>query len=375
MAKPAWIPLSVPDLRGREAEYLAQCVADNWVSSAGPFVTELEVRMASLAGRDHAVATVNGTTALHLALIAAGVGRGDRVIVPDWTFGASTNAIYHAGGEPYFVDVTLESWTLDPELVADVVADRDNRVRAVIAVHALGHPADMEAIRTVAGDLPVIEDAAGAIGATYKGRRAGGLGDFGVFSFNGNKTVTAGGGGMVLTDDETSAKRIRHLSTQARPGSTYVHDAIGFNYRMTNLNAAVGLAQLERLDDMVAARRRIAARYDDAITGRDDVAAMPRTAWAESSCWLYSLKTASATDAGSLIDEFAKARIEARTFWESLAGQAPYRSAPSRLTGISESLSGTVVSLPCSSHLTGAEQDRVVAALAAWRGAALEKAA
>ena len=237
------IPLSVPDLRGNEAAYLARCVADNWVSSAGPFVVEMEARLARLTGRAHGVAMVNGTAALHLALVAAGVGAGDRVIVPDWTFGASANAVFHAAAEPCFVDVTTESWTLDATLVAKALADPAARIRAVIAVHALGHPADLDPLRELCDDarIPLIEDAAGALGARYKDQPAGGIGDFGVFSFNGNKTVTAGGG-MVVTDDGAAADRLRHLSTQAREAPAYRHDAVAFNYRMTNLNAAVGMA-------------------------------------------------------------------------------------------------------------------------------------
>ena len=367
------IPLAIPDLGGREGDYLAACVRDNWVSSAGPHVGEMEARMAALCGRRHAVATVNGTTALHLALLVAGVGAGDMVVVPDFTFAATANAVAHAGATPLFVDVTEESWTLDPALLAAALAEPGARVRAILAVHALGHPADMDAIARIAAPLgiPVIEDAAGAIGARYKGRSVGALGAAAIFSFNGNKTVTAGGGGMIVTDNEAWAERARSLSTQAREGRTYRHNEIGFNYRMTNVNAALGLAQLERLDDMVAAKRTLAARYDAAFAGRADMRPMPRAAWVESGCWLYSLRCATRADAADLIATLAARDIEARTFWEGLAGQAPWRDCPRRLAGVSEALSGTVVSLPCSSHLTAAEQQRVIDAVAGWHGGAV----
>jgi dTDP-4-amino-4,6-dideoxygalactose transaminase len=368
------IPLSIPDLRGRESEYLTECVTDNWVSSAGPFVTEMENRMARLCGRGHAVATVNGTAALHLAMLAAGIGEGDHVIVPDWTFAASANAILHAGAIPVFVDVTEDTWTLDPELVAATIEVSQPVITAVMPVHVLGHPAEMDTLAAASGELPIIEDSAGAIGAYYKGQHVGRFGAVSAFSFNGNKTVTAGGGGMVLTDDEESALRIRHLSTQARTGADYTHDAIGFNYRMTNLNAAVGLAQLERLDEMVAIKRLIAARYDNAIAERDDVSAMPRAAWADSSCWLYSVRTASSEDAENLVKRMADARIEARVFWRSLSAQAAYAFVPSRLSGVSAALSGQVVSLPCSSSLTEHLQARVIDVLGDWRGSACERA-
>jgi perosamine synthetase len=362
------IPLAIPDLRGREAEYLAQCVGDNWVSSAGPFVSEFESRMAALTGRAQAVATVNGTAAIHLALLGAGIEPDDRVIVPDWTFAASTNAIYHAGAEPFLIDVTQDGWTLDADLIADALSARNHRIKAIIAVHALGLPADMDAIRKAANGLPVIEDAAGAIGAHYKGKHVGNGGAFATFSFNGNKTVTAGGGGMVVCDDEAAAIKIRHLSTQARVGEGYTHDQVGFNYRMTNLNAAVGLAQLERLDEMVAAKRAIASHYDDAIASRTDLAAMPRPDWAESSCWLYSVMTATPEDGADLIKAMKNAHIEAREFWRSLADQTPFSQAPKLLSGVSASLTGRVISLPCSSNLSENDQSRVINVIKSWRG-------
>jgi dTDP-4-amino-4,6-dideoxygalactose transaminase len=366
------IPLAVPDLRGREAEYLARCVADNWVSSAGPFVTKFEQVVAERAGRHFGVATMNGTTALQLALVAAGVRQGTKVVVADWTFAATANAVYHAGATPYFVDVDGATWTLDPSLVAEVVVQKENAISAVIAVHAMGTPADMDPLRTVcaAAGIPLIEDAAGAIGAQYKGRPVGALGDLAMFSFNGNKTVTAGGGGIVVTDDEAAAQRVRWLSTQARAGDDYSYGAIGFNFRMTNLNAAVGLAQMERLDEMLQAKRAIAARYDQALSGRNDLAAMPRPAWADSACWMYCVASRNAADAAHLVQHLNNAGIQARGFWRSLSAQAPYADAPRRLTGVSAQLTGRVVSLPCSSSLEEQDQIRILEVLSTWRGTA-----
>jgi len=369
------IPLATPDLRGNEARYLAECVADNWVSTAGPRVGEMERRVGELTGRRFAIATVNGTTAIQLALMAAGVRAGDLVIVPDWTFAASAAAIHHAGAEAYFVDVDGATWTLDPALVRRAIAEAPRRVGAVLAVHACGQPADMEPLIALCREmrLPLIEDAAGAIGASYRGRPVGALGDVSIFSFNGNKTVTAGGGGMAMTDDAEIAQRIRHLSTTARIGTRYEHDAIGYNFRMTNLNAAVGVAQLERLSEMLAAKRRIAARYDAAMKKRRDLEAMPRSNWAESSCWLYTVRTASAETAHAMVEHLERAGIEARVFWQSLSAQAPYATAPRLLAGVAaDRLSGRCVSLPCSSHLTDQDQDRVLAAMAEFSGPALD---
>ncbi len=244
------IPLAEPDLRGNEAVYLAQCVRDNWVSSAGPFVREFEQRLAALSGQPYAVAAVNGTAALYLALRVAGVGPGDHVAVPDFTFAATANAVLLAGATPYFIDVTRETWTLDPALLADVLARRTPAVKAVIVVHALGHPADIDPIAAscARAGVPLIEDAAAALGARYKGKLCGGLGDAAMFSFNGNKTVTAGGGGAIVTAHADWAERASALSTQARSGARYRHHAAGFNFRLTNVNAAIGVAQLERFD-------------------------------------------------------------------------------------------------------------------------------
>lgn len=362
------IPLAIPDLRGNESAYLARCVEDNWVSSAGPFVTECEKQIAALVGRAHAVASVNGTTALHLAITAAGVKPGDHVVVPDWTFAATANAVHHAGAIPVFADVTEESWSLDPASLAAILANPPGRIGAVIAVHVLGHPADVDPLIALCqkAGVPLIEDAAGAIGARYKGRPVGGLGELAIFSFNGNKTVTAGGGGMVLTNNEVQAKHLRALSAQARSGAEYRYDAIGFNYRMTNLNAGVLLAQIERLEEMVAAKRRIAAVYDHAIGGRNDLQPMPRSAWGESACWLYSVRCRGEAEAQSLVQHMAEHDIETRVFWRTLSDQPPYTHAPRNLTGMATKLSGTVVSLPCSSSLTEAQQARVIAALAKW---------
>ena len=361
------IPLSVPDLRGREAELLLGCVRDNWVSSAGPEVTAFETAMARLTGRAHAVATVNGTAALHLALLAVGVRAGDRVIVPDWTFAASANAIAHAGATASFVDVGEADWALDAVLVAETLAS-DPTVRAVIAVDPLGHTADLDALEAACAryGVPLIEDAAGAIGARYRGRPSGSGGTAAIFSFNGNKTVTAGGGGMLVTDDTALAQRVRHLSTQARPGSDYVHDMIGFNYRMTNINAALGLAQIERLDEMVAARAAIGARYDDAFASLATVTPMPRPEYCDSVCWLYSVRLPDEKTARALVASCDVAGIEARLFWRSLSAQVPWQDAPRLLRGVSEALSGTVVSLPSSSSLNEQDQQRVIDTVMAW---------
>lgn len=340
------------------------------MSSAGPAVTMFEARVAAVSGQAHGVATSSGTAALHLALVAAGVTPGDYVIVPDWTFAATANAVVHAGARPMFVDIVAESWTLDADLVERTL-DRDKRIAAVVAVHALGHSADMDRLVDVCRRfaVPLVEDAAGAIGARYRDRPVGGLGDAAVFSFNGNKLLTTGGGGMIVTDNAEWAERARSLSTQARDGARYRYREVGFNCRMPNINAALGLAQLDRLDAMLEVKRRIAEAYDRALQGRKDLRPMPRCAWGRSNNWLYSVLCVSRDEAGRLVEHLRRAAVEARVFWESLSDQPPYAAFPRSLTGVAADISGRVVSLPSSSTLSDGDQARVLSALQAWRGA------
>jgi len=368
MKKNEFIPLSIPDLRGREAEYLARCVEDNWISSAGPFVSELELRMSNLCKVEHGVAVTSGTAALHLALLVVGVGPGDHVIIPDWTFAATANAVLHCGAVPVFVDIEPQTWGIDPIHVEACLMDDTLNVRAIIGVDTLGHPANWDRLRDVCVHyrIPTIEDAAGSIGASYKGRPTGSLADIATFSFNGNKLISAGGGGMIVTNNADWATNARHRSTQARIGDEYIHDTVGFNYRLTNINAALAIAQLERLDEMVAARRNIAQRYDEIFSSISKIELMPRHVDAESSCWLYSIALPSEQQASNLLAHLHDQRIGARRFWRSLSVQAPYQHAPRRQAPVSKNVSGRVISLPCSSSLTEEKQNRVIDQVLKW---------
>jgi perosamine synthetase len=364
-----FVPLAVPDLRGNELKYLTECVEDNWISSAGPHVVALEEKMAEISNCRFGVATANGTASIHLALLSAGIEPGDYVAVSDWTFAASANAIIHAGAVPYFIGTDSDTWTMCPDLLDQAMAKEKQRgIAAVLAVHVLGHPVDMDRLAEVCAkyDVPIIEDAAGAIGATYKNKPVGSLGLAGTFSFNGNKTVTAGGGGMIVTDDESLAKLAKHLSTQARPGSDYIHDAVGFNYRMTNINAALGLAQLERLQEMVNTKRGIAQTYNSAFGRLGGITLMPEASWAKSSCWLYSIRLESAEAATELAAVCNKRNIGARIFWHNLSSQSPYNTYPTQPNSSEDMLSGRVVSLPCSSSLTKVDQAYVIDVVTTW---------
>jgi perosamine synthetase len=365
------IPLAVPDLRGNEEQYLRECVTTNWVSSAGPFISEFEKRIAAIAGTRHGIAVVNGTCALELALRTGARPDGERrkVIVPDWTFAGTVNAVYHAGFTPHFLDVCSESWTLDPHQLAEVLQREAAQIAAIVPVHALGHPADMTAITETAAvyGIPVIEDSAAGLGATCRGRPAGTFGLASMVSFNGNKTLTAGGGGMIVTNDDDLAGRIRFLMAQARPGQAYRHEQIGFNYRMTNVNAAVGLAQAERFEELLAAKRRIAAGYAEVAAQHPKLQAQPNCDWAESSDWMSCVLCESPAEAMRLERHLNAANIDARIFWESLSGQPAYAGFPRESVSQSMALSGRVVALPCSSSLTKAEFSRVAESVAAWR--------
>lgn len=362
------IPLSTPDLRGRELDYLRTCVEDNWVSTAGPFVGEIERRVAAFCQVPHAVATVNGTTALQVALMATGLKHGDKVLVPDWTFAATVNAVIHAGCEPVFADVSETNLTISPRRVEEAFDVLAGKIRAVVAVHALGRGPDLPALSALCRrhDALLIEDAAGAFGAITHDHAAGCFGDAGIFSFNGNKILTAGGGGMIVTSNERLAHRARHLCQQARTRDDYCHDEVGFNYRITNVNAAIGLAQLERFDEMRSRRLAIQRRYDSALFPSNRLTPLPAASWDRPYCWLYSVLCGDANVAASLVAALRASDIEARCFWRALSRQAPY-SKFDRFGGeVAAALSGVVVSLPCSSHLSDADQDIVIAAVKQW---------
>ena len=370
------IPLAIPNLTGREAEYLQQCIETTFVSSVGPFVSRFEEMVVGATGSAKAVAVSSGTAGLHAALKAIGVGRDDLVILPSFTFIASANAIAYCGASPWLFDVTEESWTLDPALLTDHLAAETHqeegrlvhkktgrRVAAVMPVYTLGMPADMDAILRIASDykLPVVVDGAAALGATYKGRS---LGDFGgdltVFSFNGNKTVTAGGGGAVVGEDGDLIKLVQHLSTTARVGADYHHDKVGFNYRMTNIAAAVGCAQMERLEEFVAAKRRIQKSYNEALRDLPGVGIFPQPEWAEGACWLAGIIMSNTEMAQALRCRLKEKNIDARPFWKSIHLQPMFLSSPATEQPVSSDVWSRIVMLPCSTGLKESEQAKVI---------------
>jgi perosamine synthetase len=378
----AFIPLAEPFMAGNELEYVASCVRDNWVSSVGAFVDRFEADLAAACGARYGVATSSGTAALHVALLLAGVAPGEEVLTSDLTFIASANAIRYTGALPVLVDADPDTWQMQVPLVADFLRHqcrRDGgrvfnrstgrRVAALMPVHVHGHPVEMDGLCELAAEfgLPIVEDATEALGSTYKGRKLGSIGRLGCFSFNGNKLITTGGGGMIVTDDEALARRAKHLTTQARTsGDEYVHDELGFNYRLTNLQAAVGVGQLEQLDAFIARKREIAARYDEAFADLPGVRPQGSLDRGHANMWLYAVTIDPARagiDARGLLTDLKSQRIQGRTVWQPMH-QSPVHSDCQVLGGgVSEALYATAASLPCSVGLGRQDQDRVIVAV------------
>lgn len=361
--------LSPPHLDGNEAAYVAEALASGWVAPVGPFLARFEEQVAAVCGVEHAVAVSSGTAALHLALLAHGVGPGDEVLVPTLTFAASANPVVYVGARPVFVDVDPATWQLDVSLVGSTLAARaaeGRAVRAVMSVDLYGQCADADALRELcdAHGALLIEDAAEALGATYRGRPAGSLGDVAALSFNGNKIVTTSGGGMLLTDSAEIASRARHLATQARePVAHYEHKDIGHNYRLSNVLAALGVAQVERLDAKVARRGEHRAAYEGALGALPGVGFMPVAAYGEPNHWLTVLTVDPAVarvDSAAVIGALDAVGLEARPAWKPLHRQPAFADCESVGGAVAERVFATGVCLPSGSSLTDAERDEVV---------------
>ncbi|HVP13529.1 MAG TPA: LegC family aminotransferase [Phycisphaerae bacterium] len=373
------IPLSVPHLGGREWDYVKECLDTNFVSAVGPFVDRFEQQIAAHLEARCAVATVNGTAALHIALLVAGVRPDDEVLVSAMTFIAPANAIRYVGAWPVFIDAEPHYWQMDPAGVADFLESRcerrggevcdkvtGRRVSAVLPVHILGHPVDLDPILDLARkyNLLVIEDATEGLGAEYKGRKVGHLADIACLSFNGNKIITSGGGGMLVTDNAHWAARAKHLTTQAKDDPVeYIHDSIGYNYRLVNVLAAVGCAQLEQLDACVAAKRRIAAAYNDAFAALPGLTPLRQAPWAGSTFWLYTILVDEPTfgmDSRALLRRLNDSGIQSRPLWQPLHMSTPHARSQAGGCRVAEDLWARALSLPCSVGLTPADQQRVV---------------
>lgn len=363
------IYLSPPEVGEEERSLLLDAFDSNWVAPLGPHVDAFERELAALSGTRSAAALSSGTAALHLALEMLDVGEGDEVLVPSLTFVASANVVSYVGATPVFVDADPTSWCIDPALVAEELDRRSARgslPAAVISVDLYGQCADYDALGAscAAHGVPLIEDAAEALGATYRGRPAGSFGVMAAFSFNGNKIITTGGGGALVSDDDSYIQRARYLATQARdPAPHYEHSTIGYNYRLSNLAAAVGRGQLRGLERKVQRRRAINRRYRDAFADLDGVDFLPDAPYGEPTNWLTVITLdpqAAAAKPEDVRLALEAVDIEARPAWKPMHLQPLYAAAPMIGGHVAEEIFQTGLCLPSGSALTEAEQDRVI---------------
>jgi perosamine synthetase len=368
MTSQARIPVAAPILDGRETEYVLECLQSGWISSIGHFIGDFERAFADYCGVRHAVACSNGTTALHLALVALGVTAGDEVIVPALTYIASANTVTYCGATPVFVDCDPITFNMDP---AQIEAKITPRTKAIMPVHLYGHPVDMGAVREIARrrGLKVVEDAAEAIGATYRGQMTGSLGDCAAFSFFGNKIITTGEGGMVTTDDDALAARLRLFRSQGMdPDRRYWFPVIGYNYRLTNVAAAIGLAQLERVDAHLASRRWVAEGYDRRLAAFSPQIVRPATApWAQHVFWMYTvlLPSGGRLSRDAVIAALEAQGIETRPVFCPLPLLPPYKGLAQGPFPNAVDVGERGLNLPTHGRLTDADLDRVVSALGA----------
>ena len=376
------VPLCVPKIGGNEWKYVKECLDTNWVSSAGTFVSRFEQEIATYVGARHAVATVNGTAALHVALMVAGIRPDDEVLVSSLTFVAPANAIRYVGAWPVFIDAEPEHWQMDTQRAVDFLDTEchwkngelvhkvtDRRVKAIIPVHILGHPCDMEPILEAARkyNLVVIEDATESLGARYEREMVGHLGDIACFSFNGNKLITTGGGGMIVTDNEVWARTAKHLTTQAKDDPVEaIHSTIGYNYRLTNIQAALGTAQTEKLDEYISQKRRIAETYRAALIDVQGLTLMLEAPWADCVYWLYTILVNEAKygmSSRALLRQMQLEKIETRPLWQPLHISSAYSDNLSYQCPVAQRLNREAISLPSSVGLEVADQQRVIAVL------------
>lgn len=366
------IKLSLPHLAGNENKYVKDAIDSTWITPLGPYVNRFEELLDEYLGENNVVALSAGTAAIHIALALLGIGKGDEVICQSMTFSASANPIVYLGGSPVFVDSEPMTWNMDPALLRTAIEERikltSRKPKAIIVVHLYGMPAKMDEIMKIAAeyDIPIVEDAAEAIGSEYDGHKCGTIGRFGILSFNGNKMITTSGGGALICPDKENAQRALFLATQARENRPYYyHETIGYNYRLSNVSAAIGCAQMEELDWRVNRRRAIHGIYADAL--RDNPVVSVHTNPDDtfnSNYWLSTilLDDASPVSADDLRQKLASHNIETRLLWRPMHMQPVYEDAPAYVNGVSQRLFGHGLCLPSSTTLSD-EQVQYVAQL------------
>jgi len=360
------LPVMEPVLKGREMEYVLDCLNTNWISSQGKYVEQFEEKFRTYISTDHALSVSNGTVALHLAMAALGIGRGDEVIIPDLTFIAPASMTVLCGAKPVFVDVDRSTWTIDPENIEVHITPR---TKAIIVVHLYGHPCEMDPIMEIARrhGLYVIEDCAEALGAEYKGRKVGAIGDVGTFSFFANKVITTGEGGMLTTSNPELYNTLRLLRDHGMSREKrYWHLVAGFNYRLTNLQAAIGLAQLERIDDFLRYRGEVVSRYSAQLKDVEGIVLPPQKEWAKNIYWLYSIlvdKEATGIDRDTLMGHLSVHGIDTRPLFYPLHKQPPFPDEADNSFPNADWLSSCGLSLPTSNNIKLEDVDKVCAVI------------
>lgn len=361
------IVLSQPYIKGNEWKYIKDCLNTGWVSSAGDYVERFEEVLAGYTDTKYAVATVNGTSALHASLLGCDIQPKDEVIVPTLTFIAPVNTVKYCGAEPVFMDCDSKALCISIEKTLSFIKNNTikkkdgftynkkskRRIKAIIPVHVFGQPVEMEHLLRISAEhnIDIIEDAADSLGSEYKSKKTGSFGKTGCFSFNGNKIITTGGGGVVVTNDKKLADRIRHITTQAKKNSLeYEHDKIGYNYRLTNIQAAMGVAQMEKINEYISLKRKNARVYKELLSEVDNVEFLWEQPWSRSNFWFYTIRV-SKEHKGSLMDYLLANDIQVRPIWKLIHTLPMYNSCQSYFIKNAIEAYQTCISLPCSVNL------------------------
>ena len=360
--KKIWLASPHMSDEGYEMQYVKEAFDTNWVAPLGPNVNEFEKELAAKVGSKHAAAMTSGTGAIHLALKAAGVGEGDIVFCPTLTFSATANPIIYQNATPVFIDSDYETWNMDPKALEAAFEKYGDKVKAVLVVHLYGLSADMDKIMEICSkyNVTVIEDAAESLGAYYKGKHTGTFGEFGVFSFNGNKIITTSGGGMLVSDDEEKIKKVRFWSTQSRDAARhYQHSELGFNYRMSNVVAGIGRGQLKVLDQRVAKKKYIFEFYKRELGQLEGVEFMPINDWNEPNYWLSVMTLKGKVRPLDVMEALEKENIESRPVWKPMHMQPFFAEYDYVGSDVSEKLFENGVCLPADTKMTDEDLERV----------------
>lgn len=372
------IPLSVPNLSGNELDYVSECIKTSWISSAGNFVNEFETQIKEYTGIQEAVACMNGTVGLQTALNILGVKKGDIVLTTNLTFVATLNAISYTGATPILFDIREKTWQIDLALVEEWIIENtlvreykgklssftietNQRIGAIIPVHVLGGLVDIEKLIHISSKyfIPIVEDSTEALGSSFKGKSAGSFGKIGVFSFNGNKIISTGGGGMIVTNDIGFGKKAKHITTTAKTDPLdYFHDEIGYNYRLVNVLAAIGVAQMEQLPKILKKKKLIDRIYRKELSDIDDIIFQEHIKDSDPNCWLFTFRT---TKMRELLDYLNSNGVQSRPFWTPMNRLPMYSNlqyvTKSEITG---QIFSDCISIPSSSNLTEEQQDEVI---------------